>query len=151
MQVTRPTDRSIVLTRSFDAPRQRVFDAFTKHDQVLRWYQPKQMSLVTHETDLRVGGTYRYVFQRPNGKRIEVRGVYKEIDPPHRWVHTETYDFSSLTLLVTTVLVEVRGKTVWTQRIVYSSQTERDADFDGVASSAAEIYDKLAQYLELPQ
>jgi uncharacterized protein YndB with AHSA1/START domain len=148
MQVTRPTDRSIVLTRTFDVPRQRVFDALTKPDQVLRWYQPKQMSLVTYEADLRVGGAYRYVFQRPGGKKIEVRGVYKEIDPPSRWVRTETYDFSKLTLLEKTVIDGVHGKTVWTQTIEYSSQEERDGDFEGVAASAAEIYDKLARYLE---
>ncbi len=92
MQVTTASDRDIVLTRTFAAPRQKVFDALTKPDQVLRWFQPKQMSLVTYESDLRVGGTFRYVFQRPSGTRIEMRGVYEEVDAPHRWAHTETYD-----------------------------------------------------------
>ncbi len=151
MQVTKPTDRNILLTRTFAAPRQKLFDALTKPDQVLRWFQPKQMALVSFETDLRNDGTYRYVFQRPGGKKIEMRGVYKEVDPPRRWVHTETYDFSPLTLLVTTVLDEVRGKTVLTQTTLYPSKEERDGDFDGVASSAAEIYDKLERYVEASQ
>jgi uncharacterized protein YndB with AHSA1/START domain len=151
MQVTKPSDRNIVLTRTFAAPRQKVFDALTKPDRVLLWFQPKQMSLVTCEADLRAGGTFRYVFQRPSGTRIEMRGVYEEVDPPHRWVHTETYDFSPLTLLVTTVLDEVRGKTVLTQTILYSSKEERDGDFDAVATSSAEIYAKLEHYLESSQ
>jgi len=150
MQVTKPSDQNIVLTRTFAAPRQKVFDALTKPDQVPRWFQPKQMSLVAYESDLRAGGTFRYVFQRPSGKKIEMRGVYKEVDSPHRYVRTETYDFSPLELLVTTVLDEVRGKTVLTQTILYSSKEERDGDFDAVASSAAEIYVKLAHYLESP-
>src|SRR6266436_8074997 len=147
-QVTKPSDRNIVLTRTFAAPRQNVFDALTKPDRVPRWFQPKQMSLVTYEADFRTGGTFRYVFQRPSGTKIEMRGVYKKVDPPHRWVHTETYDFSPLTLSVTTVLDEVRGKTVLTQTILYSSKEERDGDFDAVASSSAEIYAKLEHYLE---
>ena len=148
MQITKPSDRNIVLTRTFAAPRQKVFEALTKPDQVPRWFQPKQMSLVTYEADLRAGGTFRYVFQRPSGTKMEMHGVYREIDPPHRWVHTETYDFSPLSLLVTTVLDEVRGKTVLTQTILYSSKEERDGDFDAVASSSAEIYAKLEHYLE---
>jgi uncharacterized protein YndB with AHSA1/START domain len=151
MQVTKPSDRNIVLTRTFAARRDQVFDALTRPDQVPRWFQPKRMSLVTYEADVRVGGTFRYIFERPSGTRIEMRGVYKEVDAPHRWVHTETYDFSPLTLLVTIVLDDVRGKTVLTQTILYSSKEERDSDFDAVASSSAEIYAKLEHYLTSSQ
>ena len=148
MQVTKPSDRKIVLTRTFDAPRQKVFNALTKPDHVPRWFQPKQMSLVTYQADFRAGGTFRYVFQRPSGRKIEMRGDYTEVDPPRRWVHQETYDFSPLKLLVTTVLDEARGKTVLTQTLLYSSKEERDGDFDAVAGSSAEIYVKLEHYLE---
>ena len=48
---------------------------------------------MTCEADLRPGGSFRYVFQRPSGKKLELRGAYKEIDSPNRWVYTETYDF----------------------------------------------------------
>lgn len=147
-QVTKPSDRNIVLTRSFAAPRQNVFDALTKPDQVPRWFQPTQVSLLTYETDLRVGGTFRYVFQRRSGARLEMRGVYEEVDPPARWVHTETYDFSPLKLLVTNVLDQVGAKTVLTQTILYSSKEERDRDLDSVASSSAEIHAKLEHYLK---
>ena len=73
--------------------------------------------------------------------------TYQEIDPPRRWVHTETYDFSPLTLVVTTALEEALGKTVVTQTVLYSSKQERDGDLDAVATSAAEIYTKLDHYL----
>ena len=55
-------DRNIVLTRTFASPLHKVFDTLTKPDQVPRWFQPKQMSLLTYEADLRAGGTFRYVF-----------------------------------------------------------------------------------------
>ena len=99
MEVTRPSDRTIVLTRSFAASRQKVFDALTMQDQVPRWFQPTQMALVTYEADFKAGGTFRYVSQRPGGTRMEMRGDYEEVDPPHGWVHTETYDFSPLRLV----------------------------------------------------
>jgi uncharacterized protein YndB with AHSA1/START domain len=148
MQITKPSDGSIVITRTFAAPRQRVFDALTKPDQVPRWFQPKQMSLVTYEADLKAGGAFRYIFKRPSGAKIEMSGVYQEVDPPYHWVYTETYDFSPLTLLVTTGLDEARGETVLTQTILYPSKEERDGDFDAVANSAAEIYAKLERYLD---
>jgi uncharacterized protein YndB with AHSA1/START domain len=151
MQLVKPSGQEIVLTRSFAASRQKVFDALTKPDQVPRWFQPKHMSLASYECDLIAGGTFRYVFQRPGGAKLEMRGVYQEVDLPNRWVYTETYDFSSLALLVTTILEEVSGKTFLTQTIRYPSKEERDGDFDAVASSAAELYAKLEQYLSSSQ
>jgi uncharacterized protein YndB with AHSA1/START domain len=140
-------DRRIVLTRSFAAPRQMDFDALTQADQVPRWFQPKQMSLTAYEADLKVGGSFRYVFQRPSGTRLEMSGVYQEVDPPHRWAYTEKYSFSPLTLLVTNELDETDGKTILTQTILYGSKEERDGDLDAVSSSAEELYTKLERYL----
>jgi uncharacterized protein YndB with AHSA1/START domain len=148
LEVTKPSDRTIVLTRSFAAGREKVFDALTKQDQVPRWFQPARMSLLAFETDFRPGGTYRYIFQRPNGARLEVRGAYQEVDPPHRWVYTETYDFSPLQLLVTSVLEAAGGKTVLKQTILYASKEARDGDFAAVAGSATETYATLERYLE---
>lgn len=151
MNATKPSDREIVLTQTFAAPRQAVFDALTQTNHLLRWMQPTHMSLVACEVDLRAGGSFRYVFQRPSGARIEVRGAYETVDPPRRLVYKETYDFSPLELQVTTVLDEAGGETVFTQTIRYSSKQERDDDFDPVATSAAEVYAKLERYLKSPR
>jgi len=151
VKVTKPSDLKIEVTRSFPVARQKVFDALTKADQVPGWYEPKRMSLASYESDLKAGGSFRYVFQRPNGKKIEMRGVYREVEPPHRWVHTEGYDFSPLTLIVTNVLEEAGGRTVLTQTIEYPSREERDGDFEGVASSAEEMFARLERYLTASQ
>ncbi len=140
-------DRSIVLTRSFAAPRRKVFDALTRVDLVPCWFQPRQMSLAAYEADLKVGGSYRYVFQRASGTRLEMSGVYQELDPPYRWAYTEKYSFSPLTLLVTNELDAAGEKTVLTQTILYGSKEERDGDFDAVSSSAEKLYTKLESYL----
>ena len=147
MQATRPSDREIVLTRTFAAPRQAVFDALTQTNHLVRWMQPTTMPLVTCAVDLRAGGSFRYVFQRSSGARIEVRGAYQSVDPPRLLVYTETYDFSPLEVRVTTALDQTGSETVFTQTMTYASKRERDDDFDGVATSAAEVYANLERYL----
>lgn len=147
MQASKPSDREIVLTRTFAAPPQAVFAALTEAKHIVNWMKPTNMSLVRCEVDLRAGGSFRWVFQRPSGARIEVIGAYDAVDPPRLFAYTETYDFSPLKVLVTTVLEQAGRDTVFKQRITYSSKQERDEDFDGVATSATEVYAGLERYL----
>ena len=147
LEVTKPSDREIVLTRTFAAARQTVFDALTQANHIVHWMKPTIMPLVSCEVDLRAGGSFRYVFQRPRGAKIEVRGAYLTVDPPQRWVYTETYDFSPLKVLITTALDQVGSETVFKRTMMYSSKQERDDDFEGVASSATEVYANLERYL----
>jgi uncharacterized protein YndB with AHSA1/START domain len=102
---------------------------------------------VSSEIDLRRGGRLRYVFERPNGRKLEVRGKFQEVNPPHQFTYKETYDFSPLEVMVTTSLEEAGSKTFFQQMLRYSSIQERDEDFPGVASSSKEVYAKLDRYL----
>jgi uncharacterized protein YndB with AHSA1/START domain len=145
--VLKSGDREIVITHSFAAPRRDVFDALTQPLQVLRWMKPTRFSLLACEIELRAGGSLRYVFQRPSGKKIEVRGVYDEVHPPERFAYLETYDFSPLRVRVRTNLVERDGRTLLTQTLSYESRRERDQDFDGVATSSREAFDSLERSL----
>lgn len=147
MLATKTTGNGIVLTRAFTASRREVFAVMTQPVHLLKWMKAAGMAFVECEVDLRVGGSIRYVFQRSSGTRIEVRGAVKAVDAPRRWAYTETYSFSPLEIAVTTSLDEAGATTVFTQTLLYASQAERDEDFDGVASSAAEAYDNLDSYL----
>src|SRR5207247_4922691 len=106
LKVTTPTDREIVLTRVFDAPRRLVFDAFTKPEILKRWFGPRGWSLVTCEVDLRVGGGFRFVLRGPDGRDLGMRGIYRELSSPDRSVHTESFDDFPGESLVTTILPE---------------------------------------------
>ncbi len=93
LEITTPSDREIVMTRVFDAPRDLVFDAYTKPELLKRWLLgPRGWSMPVCEIDLRVGGAYRYVWRRdPDGNEMGMGGVYREIvraraDRPHREV-----------------------------------------------------------------
>ena len=151
LKVTTPTDREIVLTRVFDAPQRLVFDAFTKPELLKRWFGPRGWSLVVCDVDLKVGGAFRFVLRGPDGREMGMRGVYREIVPPKRSVHMESFDDFPGESQVTTVLVEQGGKTTLTATILYPSQEVRDAVIkSGMEHGAAESYDKLAELLASP-
>src|SRR6478672_503538 len=148
LQVTTPTDREIVLTRVFDAPRHLVFDAFSKPELLKRWFGPRGWSLVTCEVDLRVGGGFRFMLRGPDGTNMGMRGVYREIVPPERSVHMESFDDYPGEAQVTAVFVEQGGKTTLTATVLYPSREVRDAVIQsGMEHGAAESYDKLAEML----
>jgi uncharacterized protein YndB with AHSA1/START domain len=92
--VERTADRELVTTRMFDAPAHIVFDAWTRPELLKRWWAPRSfgVSLFECESDLRVGGTYRYAFGR-DPKNAEVfSGRYVEVNPPSRLVLTQVYE-----------------------------------------------------------
>ena len=151
LQVTTPTEREIVLTRVFDAPRRLVFDALTRPELLERWFfGPDGWSLVVCEIDLRVGGALRYVWRGPDGAEMGMRGVYREVVPPERLVHTESFDepWYSGEALVSTVLVEQGGTTTLTSTVRYESREARDAAIrSNMEQGVAASYDRLAALL----
>jgi uncharacterized protein YndB with AHSA1/START domain len=149
LKVTTPSEREIVLTRVFDAPRHLVWDAFTKPELLMRWFGPRDWSLVVCEVDLKVGGGFRFVLRGPDGREMGMRGTYREIVPGERSIHIESFDdFPGGDSTVTTVLVENGGATTLTATILYPSREVRDAVIQsGMEHGAAESYDKLAELL----
>ena len=149
LKVAKRGTREIVITRDFDAVRERVFDALTRPEVLERWYGPRGWSLAVCEVDLKVGGAFRFVVRRASGTEIGMRGVYREVAPPGRFVHTETFELEDFPgeLLVTTDLVEDRGRTNMTSTIHYPSQELRDGDIGPTEHGATESYAKLDEYL----
>jgi uncharacterized protein YndB with AHSA1/START domain len=130
MQLATPTDREIVVTRVFDAPREMVFEAHTKPELVKRWLNGAPgWSLAVCEIDLRVGGAYRYVWRGPGGMDMGMGGTYREIVRPERLVATQLFDqdWTGGEVLGTLVLREREGRTTLTNTLVYSSRETRDA------------------------
>lgn len=131
--VTTPSDREIVMTRVFNAPRRLVWAAWTKPEYVARWFGADGWTVPVCEIDLRPGGSYRYVMRGPAGEEVTMRGIYRDVVPPERLVSTETFEgFSEVgyrpedRTVSTAVLTERDGRTTWTATIVYPSKTIRD-------------------------
>lgn len=152
LEITTPSEREIVMTRTFDAPRTLVFKAFTKPDLLKRWLLgPPGWSMVVCEVDLRVGGKYRYEWRRDkDGHRMGMGGVYREVVEPERIVSTEDFDESWYPgeAVGTLVLVEEGGKTTVTQTMLYESRVARDGVLEsGMEQGVAASYDRLADLL----
>jgi uncharacterized protein YndB with AHSA1/START domain len=151
LTITTPGDRELAMTRVFDAPRGLVFDALTKPELVKRWLGVRGgWSLDVCEIDLRVGGSYRYVWRRTDGKEMGMGGVYHEVVRPERIVNTETFDnpWYPGNAVGTTILVEHSGRTTLTATVRYDSKEIRDAVLASpMEKGVAESYDKLDDVL----
>ena len=151
LQITTPSDREIAMTRAFDAPRDKVFDAWTKPELIKRWVGVfGGWKFVVCEVDLKVGGKYRYVWRGPGGEELAMGGVYREIVRPERLVCTEKFDepWYPGDAVDTTVFVEKRGKTTVTTTVLYASREARDGVLKSpMEGGVAQSYDKLAEML----
>jgi uncharacterized protein YndB with AHSA1/START domain len=149
LTVTMPSDKEIVMTRVFEAPRRLVFDAWTKAEHVVHWFGRRGWTLPECEIDLRPGGTYRYVMRAAGQKDVGMRGVYREIVRPERLVVVEGFDdFPDHEAFITASFIEQDGRTTVTSRIVYATEAARDAVVAmGMPEGAGETLDRLAEHL----
>jgi uncharacterized protein YndB with AHSA1/START domain len=146
-------DRELVMTREFDAPRHLVFDAFTKPELIRRWLLgPDGWSMPVCEIDLRVGGSYRYVWRHASGNEMGMGGVFREIVPPERIVSTEKFDHAWYPgeAVGTIVLTEHAGKTTLTQIVAYqSAEALQEVLKSPMESGVAAGYNRLEQMLSI--
>lgn len=151
LQVSTRGDREIVMTRVFDAPRRLVFEAHTRPELVRRWLGVfGGWSMEVCEIDLRVGGTFRYLWRGPGGAQMGMRGVYREIVPDERLVSTEVFDepWYEGEAVDTLELSEQGGRTTLTLTVVYASKAARDAVLETpMEQGVAAGYDNLAGQL----
>ncbi len=151
MTIDTPSDREIVMTRVFDAPRQFVFEAFTKPELLQRWLTGRpDHTMPICEIDLRVGGAYRYVWRGPDGMEMTSRGVFREVVPPERVVATERFEPSWYQgeAVNTTTFVEENGKTTLTLTMRCDSREIRDGILkSGMERGVAFSFDQLEAML----
>jgi uncharacterized protein YndB with AHSA1/START domain len=154
--VTLPNDRDVVVVRAFNAPRARVFDAWTKPALVQRWLLgPPGWTMPVCEMDARPGGKFRWRWRNEeSGAEFGFTGVFREVVRPSRIVHTESYDPGDVggemgEALITAELTEKDGVTTHTMTIHYESKAVRDAALktgmtDGMEMSFQKLDELLA-------
>jgi uncharacterized protein YndB with AHSA1/START domain len=146
-KITTPSEREIVITRVFDAPRTLVFEAWTKPDHVVHWWDPSGVPLAICEIDLRPGGAFRFVNGGPDGAKYPFAGIYQEIAAPERivFVGENSPSGSGATL----IFHEREGKTTLTMTILCASRDDRDALLKmGVDVGTTRTLDNLDEYLK---
>jgi uncharacterized protein YndB with AHSA1/START domain len=144
-----PTDREVVMTRVFDAPRHLVFEAWTNPKHLPQWMLgPPGWTMPVCEIDLRVGGEWHFEWRRSDGTEMGMRGTYKEIKPPERLVSTERWGADWPETVNTVTLTEVDGKTTMTLAILYPSKEARDAALKtGMKQGMTLSFTRLEEYL----
>lgn len=147
-KVTTPSEREIVITRAFDAPRTVVFEAWTKAEHVAQWWDPSGAPLAVCEIDLRPGGAFRFVNGGPDGMKHPFTGVYREIATPVRLVFTTRISPSGVESVGTLLFSEHDGMTTLTMTIECQSRADRAALLEmRIDVGTTRTLDKLDEYL----
>jgi len=147
--IAEPGKTHFTTRRVVDAPRDIVFDAFTKCEHLKHWMGPKSVTMVSCDTDLRVGGRYRFVFRTPDGTDVGFSGEYREIVRPARVVRTFVFEpMPDAAALETLELEEHHGQTTITTTTVHKTVENRDGHVNsGIEGGMTEGYARLDQLL----
>ncbi|MDQ3985233.1 MAG: SRPBCC family protein [Actinomycetota bacterium] len=151
LKIMTPSDKEIVMTREFDAPRDLVFEAHTSCEHLSRWWGPRKYEFAKCEIDFRPGGSWRIVHRGPDGEEYAFHGEYREIAPPEQIVWTFEFEgFPGSVSVETLTLEEHDGRTTLTATSVYNTVEERDGMLQsGMAEGATETMERLDEYLEV--
>jgi len=151
MKLVTSGDRSIIITRTFDAPRQLVWDAYTKPELLKRWLSGMPgWTLAVCEMDLRVGGKYRWEWHGPAGEKMGMGGVHREVVAPERLVNTQLFDedWTGGEAVGTLVLTEENGRTTLTNTVQYATPEARAGALKTpMEQGMAMTYDRLERVL----
>jgi uncharacterized protein YndB with AHSA1/START domain len=151
------SEGELVIERIFDAPRERVWKAWTDPELLMRWWGPEGFTAPVIQVDLRVGGKYLYCMRSPDGKDYWSTGVYREIVAPERFVATDSFadEYGNVVpatyygmsseypgeYLVTMTLEEQGGKTALT--LVHAGMPSGE-DRESARAGWTGSFDKLA-------
>jgi uncharacterized protein YndB with AHSA1/START domain len=152
-------------THTFNAPRDRVWKAWTDREQLLQWFAPKGFTMTTANLDLRPGGSFHYCQRSPDGKEMWGKFVYREIVTPTRIVLVSSFSDETggvtrhpfaplwpLEMLSTTTFTEEGGQTILTLEWTPVNPTAEERKmFDGAHAGMVQgwkgTFDQLTQYL----
>jgi uncharacterized protein YndB with AHSA1/START domain len=150
-------DRELEMSRTFDAPRELVFRAWTDADALKRWWGPQGWTTTHCTVDLRPGGAWHYCFRSKEGQESWGKGTYREIVPPERLVYADVFsdaDGNELSepMLMTLTFEDAGGKTLLRGRTTFASPEHREQILSyGVEQGMNSTLDCLDEFLATAQ
>ncbi len=149
LKVAAHGDREIVSERIFDAPRERVFEAFVDPELIPQWWGPRNITTVVEKMDVRAGGDWRFVCTDDSGDAQGFRGTFREIEPPERVVQTFEWEGMPGHIAVETATFEdLDGRTKVTNVSLFHTTEERDGMLaSGMEGGLGESYDRMDELL----
>ncbi len=148
-EVTMPSDREIHVERIFDAPRDRVFAAYTDPALIPQWWGPRGTTTTVDEMDATTGGRWRFVMRDSDGSETGFRGVFREVVAPERIVQTFEWEGMPGHVSVDTATFEDLGeRTKVVSTSVFHTPEERDGMLEsGMERGLNETYERLDELL----
>jgi len=145
-----PSDQEFVTTRVINASCPLVFEAWTDPQHLPHWMLgPENWTMPVCTVDLRPGGAWHFVWRKPDGTEMGMRGVYREVVPPQRLVSTESWGGKWPETLNTVTLAKASGGTALKLAIHYPSRAARDAALGtGMKEGMSPMFDRLDEYLQ---
>jgi uncharacterized protein YndB with AHSA1/START domain len=141
-------ERTLVLSRVFDAPRALVYKVWTAPEHLARWWGPRGFTLISYKADARVGGAYRFGVRSPANTEHWAHGIYREITPPETLAFTHAWENPDGSpkheTVVTLTFAEQGEKTKLTlKQTLFETVTSRDLHQGGWSST----FELLEEYL----
>jgi uncharacterized protein YndB with AHSA1/START domain len=144
------SDTEVKMVRSFNAPRELVFKAYTDPDMIPQWWGPKYLTTKIDALELKPGGKWRFLQYDEKGNEYAFSGIYKEVIRPERLVYTFEFEPMPGHIVLSTVLFEEEetGRTKITATSVFQSKDDLDGMMkSGMESGAVESWDRLEELL----
>jgi uncharacterized protein YndB with AHSA1/START domain len=149
------SEREFVMERSFNAPRELVFQAFSECKHLIHWWGPKGWTLPVCEMDFRPGGVWFYCMRGPAGEDACGKATYREIVAPERIVYTDTFADTAGNvqaempeMIITLTFTEHNGQTKLTSRTEFGSVADKEATLAmGMVEGFTQTLDRLEAYL----
>ena len=145
--LTLPSDREILMTKKFEAPREVVWEAITDPDLIPKWWGFARDKTEVKKMDVRKGGQWQFITHTSGGEVVDFHGTYREVVAPEKLVYSFLFgDMPEGDGFVEITLVEKDGVTELRDRGVFNSMEERDAIIaTGMESGARETYERLSE------
>jgi uncharacterized protein YndB with AHSA1/START domain len=145
-EITTPSEREIHVERIFDAPRERVFAAYTDPELISEWWGPHGTTAIVDVMEVKNGGRWRFVVRNSDGSETAFRGTIREITPPERIVQTFEWEGMPGHVSVDTAEFEDLGdgRTKIVTTSIFHTTEERDGMLEsGMEGGLNETYERL--------
>lgn len=147
--IAEPGKLEVILTHTFNAPRELVFKAYTDPKHIPNWWGPKVLTTTVEKMEVKPGGIWRIIQVAPDGTVHGFHGVYHSVAVPERIVYTFEYEGAPGHVILKSVsFEEEHGKTKLIDQSIFQSIQSRDAmNSGGAEKGARESMERLTELL----
>ncbi|RNF38985.1 SRPBCC family protein [Planococcus salinus] len=157
--ISRVEGLELIMERSFDAPKERVYSMFIEPDHIVRWWGPNGWETTVYKMEVKPGGVWHYCMRSPEGQEAWGKSIYREVDPPDRLVYVDAFsdeqgnEVTGMPVMLITLDFSSEGpgsKVI--SRTAFETQEELQKIIDMQAvEGMTETYDRLDNYLKEQQ